>query len=320
MRGSINGQICRLVTEINRIGVSKFLPKQDIRAELKSEGKAVTPQAIAERMGIHGGKTLNNYVGCWKELANFAKSEFELKDMELIDGETVRTFLELKIEEGKSYSHFENYCAAFGALENALKSFTTEVRQEDRDFGIRTVINAIRPEAKAELKSFEGTRNYSDPQKLISELSGTSALVAKIQLESGCRVSEASKITADQLKGMTTDKFTGKEIGQFDFYGKGGKYNIGNLLPSTYKELQHEIQNKGELKLSQDTYRNNLQKASETSGQDYNGSHGLRWNFAQNRVGELQAHGVGYVQSFGQVSSEMGHNRVYMTEHYLGKN
>jgi intergrase/recombinase len=170
-----------------------------------------------------------NYIGCWKELANWSKEEFGLKDMEKIDGETVRSFLEQKIEEGKSYSHFDNYCAAFGALENALKSFTTEVRQEDRDFRIRTVINAIRSEAKSELKTFEGTRNYADPQKLISELSGSAALVAKIQLESGCRITEASKLTSSQLKGMTTDKFTGKDIGQFVFHGKGGKFNIGNL-------------------------------------------------------------------------------------------
>lgn len=320
MRGSLKGQICHLVTEINRIGVSKFLAKQDIRAELKAEGKAVTPQTVAERMGIHGKETLNNYVGCWKELANWTKEETGLKDMELIDGETVRSFLELKMEEGKSYSHFENYAAAFGALENALTLFTKEVRLEDRDFGIRSVINEIRPLAKAELKSFDGTRNYADPQKLISELSGTAALVAKIQLESGCRIDEASKLTTSQLKGMTTDRFTGKEIGQFDFYGKGGKYNIGNLSPSTYKELEKEIQTKGELKLSQNTYWKNLKTASEKSGQDYNGSHGLRWNFAQNRMAELQAHCVGNVQSLGQVSKEMGHNRIYMTEHYLGKN
>ena len=70
---------------------------------------------------------------------------------------------------------------------------------------------------------------------------------------------------------MTTDTFTGKEVGQFAFHGKGGKCNIGNLSPPTFAQLKMEIQRNGELKLSQDTYRNDLRKASEKSGQDYNG-------------------------------------------------
>jgi integrase len=48
------------------------------------------------------------------------------------------------------------------------------------------------------------------------------------------------------------------------------------------------------------------------------GAHGLRHAYAQERMRELQATGVGYLEARGIVSQELGHFRPEITETYLG--
>jgi integrase len=309
----------RLSVEVNEIGTSKNNAKDEARQILADMGLSASSENIAKLTGIHGKDTMGDYMQRWQTLGEFAKTEFGVKNMELLTGEIVKAFLAEKIELGVAYSTFSGYCAAFTKLESALESFTKDIRNIDKDFGFRSAIHELRQDARSELPHFVGTRNYDDPSKLISSLSGASDLVARIQLESGARISEASKITMEQLRGMTTDRFTGKAIGQFDIIGKGGKYNVCNISEKTYQDVQKHIYEHGSLNLSADTYRNNIQAAAEKTEQQYNGSHGLRWCFAQNRMAELKCTGVGYVQALGQVSREMGHNRISITEHYLGK-
>lgn len=319
MKGSVNHQTGYLMTFVNEIGESKSEAKEEARQELESQGLPATSERIAELTGIHSVSTAENYIEKWQELGDFARSEMGIRDMGKLDGETVKAFLQEKIEAGVSYSHFSGYCAAFGKLETALERFSEEVKGIDRDYGFRDAIGEVRPEAREELPRFEGTRNYDDPSRLIQALPDVSSLVARIQLESGARLSEASKISSEQLKGITNDKMTGKEIGQFNFTGKGGKDNTGNLSPGTYQDLVKHVAEYGSLNVSADAYRDDLKTASTATGQDYNGSHGLRWNMAQERYQELRENGVGHVRALGQVSKEMGHNRVEITEHYLGK-
>ena len=57
---------------------------------------------------------------------------------------------------------------------------------------------------------------------------------------------------------------------------------------------------------------------AKKSDQKYNGSHGLRWNFAQNRMDYHMTHGgLTYEAGLVAVSDEMGHVRGDITEHYL---
>ena len=317
MRGSISSQLGRLSVEVNKLGESKYEAKADARIELASAGLSATSEAIAEKTGIYSAGTMSNYMERWIEFGEYAKSELGIKDMEKLDADAVRSFLADKIEQDVSYSHFSQYCAALGKLEQAIESFGQSVRGIERDPDFKSAIDELRPEARAELSRFEGTRAYDNPGQLVENLSGTSQLVASIQLESGTRLSEASNITAGQLKGMSQD-CTDKVVGQFDFVGKGGKENVGNLSPETYERLVQHIAEHGSLSHSVDVYREDLKQASERTGQEYNASHGLRWNFAQDRYNELRSAGFGEKASLGQVSEEMGHNRIEITNHYLG--
>ena len=71
------------------------------------------------------------------------------------------------------------------------------------------------------------------------------------------------------------------------------------------------------INVKQSTYREALHIACDVVGQDWNGTHGMRHNFAQDRMAELQGEGMSYNQALAQVSAEMGHHRLEITEIYM---
>ncbi|WP_306547277.1 hypothetical protein [Desulfobulbus sp.] len=99
--------------------------------------------------------------------------------------------------------------------------------------------------------------------------------------------------------------------------GKGGKVREVGVKPDTYARLEKVVANGQRFELSGDAYRRELKDAAMATGQEYQGSHGLRWSWAQERHQELQRSGKTYEQTIGQVSREMGHERADITEHYL---
>jgi len=62
-----------------------------------------------------------------------------------------------------------------------------------------------------------------------------------------------------------------------------------------------------------------LKEASLLSGQVYQGSHGFRYNFAQEKYEQLLSDGFGHWEALKEVSELMGHHRPEITMHYLGK-
>lgn len=320
MRGSIRGQILHLynASGIDSIGQSKFQAKDGARVALAAEGRSGTSEAIAEKIGIHSLGTRENYQSKWQELGRFCKEEFSLKNMEKLSADQVREFLAYKIELGVSYSHWGGYAAALGKLETALNAYSAKY---DRSFSydFRSVVKELRPEARAELPRFAGTRHYDSPAQLVAAIGNkTHNLVARIQHESGLRLAGASRISSSQLQGLAKDAMTGKTVGLINYIGKGGKAGTAKVTPETYRQLADHISKQVQLQVSPDGYRESLKIASQSTGQYYNGSHGLRWNFAQERFKELQTAGVSYEKALGVVSHEMGHNRIEITEHYLG--
>jgi integrase len=126
-----------------------------------------------------------------------------------------------------------------------------------------------------------------------------------------------SLIKAEQLSGLNSDSITENLKGHITIQSKGGKENVLKISPETYAKLEHHIRQNGEFKIDKDSYMADLQNASVNTNQQYNGSHGLRWSFAQERFQEIQQHGYTYEQALTQISHELGHERADITEHYL---
>jgi hypothetical protein len=320
MRGSPASQLLHVfkVSEINKIGNSKHKAKAEARAALAVEGRSATSAAIAEKTALYNFGTAETYLDKWCECGRYCRDEMNLKNMELLSGDHVWEYLLDKIEEGVSYSTWQGNAAALSKLESALNLFSQKF-VKGLVYSFRPAIDKLRPEAQSELPRFEGTRQYLAPDALTAALNNPAHhLGALLQHRGGVRVHEASLVLADQLHGVTRDEYTGRSIGTYQYQAKGGKLNKAKLPIEVYQLLEDHIKEHGQLSFSADVYRAELKFAAKKTRQKYNGSHGLRWNYARERLSELLANNISFEHALGIVSSELSHNRIAITRHYTG--
>jgi integrase len=191
-------------------------------------------------------------------------------------------------------------------------------------YDFRPAIEELRAIAKAELHLMMETRAYADPEALIERIPDPLFQVtAGIQYEGGARIRGAALIRNAQLRGMRIDDIAGKEVGVIflpSVSTKGGREREIFVSRNVYTDLCNLIAaNNGELKIDHDRYRHELKKAAVATNQRYTGSHGLRHSFAQRRLQECLARGMGEVAAKLRVAHEMGHSRPAITELYLKK-
>ncbi len=310
MRGSIVYQVHRLWQNVNEIGTSKHEAKAVARAN-----GARTWHDIGKSMGVKSHGTADAYRSVWREILRHAKAERGLKDSELLSGEDVRKYLVEKIEDGVAHATISKYFAASEKLELALNR-EAQKKGAERKYDFSADLKMVRQEAK-DLARFEGSRAYVAPELLVSAVHGEQYnLAASMQREGGARVSEVNHLTKDHLRGLQPDSQTGAAKGWAYIKGKGGKKRDIGFSGETYARLEKAVEI-GRFEFDKNAYRQELKAAAERTGQKYEGSHGLRWSWAQERHQELQQHGLSYEQALSQISQEMGHERSDITEHYL---
>jgi integrase len=194
--------------------------------------------------------------------------------------------------------------------------------QTGRAYDFNQAINDLRPIAKADLALKVETREYTDPLALIGSIENTAyRLGARLQYEGGARIREAGLIARGQLLGIRQDKVTCRDVGVVFLNStgtKGGRAREMQISLESYLELSRIITEAGCYRIDDhDAYRRALRKASLGTHQSYNGSHGLRYCFAQRRYLECRAQGMGEIEAKLQVSLDMGHGRPNITEWYL---
>lgn len=192
-------------------------------------------------------------------------------------------------------------------------------------------------------------RAYDDPQALIDAITDSAfQLAAKIQYESGARLEGIERIDhclsiktqklhdnrlsdsidyiridelkskVDQLQGIEYDSLEAIQKGRIFDIEKGGKPGILLVSVDTYKQLKAHLLKHDIFRIDPNKYRMVIKKAAQITNQEYQGSHGLRWNFARERFKKIQViGGLTYDQALQQVSWEMKHERADITEHYL---
>jgi integrase len=311
MYGGIDSQVTHIFNDsgILEIGKSKHQAKELARAN-----EAKTWHEVGKYLGIYSYGTADTYKDVWHEFARFAKSELRLKDMEKTGSEHVGAFLFQKIEDGIARSTYQKISAAMEKFEMALNRYSQKFGKGNL-YDFDKTIRAASKEAQAELEKGGTPRAYEKPTEVINRLERDShQLVASIQHQGGARISEATWIKEHQLKGVEE----GRGVIFLDFT-KGGKEREMRIDPETYNQLEKAISDMYEFKVDKGGYRVALRIASEATGQKYQGSHGLRWSFAQERMETLQVNGRTYEEALVMVSNEMGHNRADITNHYLRK-
>ncbi len=306
MRGSVVYQVHEVFKEIIRFGESKHEAK-----ELAREQGAKTWHEISKNIGIYSYKTADQYRDISKEAFRYAKEQFNVKDIEKLQGEHIRAYLESKIADGIKYSTFQKYSAALEKLEIALNKYA-ETHDTGKEYHFD--LSSVREQAREVLERTQVTRAYENPQALINSIQNPEYhVIAQAQYEGGFRISELNHLSEKNFKENNTFQVIS---------GKGGKDREVPLSKETYQALQSLLdkadKSDGKYKFNMDAYRNALKEAAQTSNQEYTGSHGLRWNFAQEKFMELQRdHGKTYEQALQIVSNLLGHERADITEHYL---
>ncbi|MBW1953588.1 MAG: hypothetical protein JRI66_10975 [Deltaproteobacteria bacterium] len=318
MHGSIQHQVTHLyhASGIKQIGNSKHAAKARARA-----AGAKTWHELGKHLGIYSYRTADAYRDVWRGVGQFAKETFGLKNMERLAGYHVGAYLQLKIEMGVARATFFQYASACEKLELALNQYA-KLRGTGREYDFAAEIQEARAEGQF-LARFEGTRAHEHPDRIVRKMQGRYQLIATCQIEGGARLDEV-RFKEENLKKLHPDPITGEEKGWLAVDGKGGKKRDIMVSPAAYQAIAEQV-----LQLApgphwgiagqadRDAYRSEIKKACVQTREDYTGSHGFRWDFAQKRFREVQRAGLSYNEALWQVSHEMGHERADITLHYL---
>ena len=271
--GSIKYQVSQILQKVNGIGTSKKETREQSGAKSLESGHKVSDK-------VHSYKSLENMRNDLTNLANYAKAEFQIKDIKEINIDIVKSWIDSK---NISYNTASNYFSELNKVSDHF-NFTREEIKE------------LRADLKNDLpKTVLETRAYKNLEKI--ELNPKHQAAFELQRDHGLRVNAATHINLDkQLNGNT-----------LTFREKGGKLSRKELSPNLAQKLKENAVD-GKYEINKRTYSRDLQKKIEESGQKYNGTHGIRHSYAQKML---------ETNSKAEVSHEMGHSRPEITDTYL---
>ena len=152
------------------------------------------------------------------------------------------------------------------------------------------------------------TRAYADPRGMIDAMdSPQMQMIATMQLDYGLRIGDATKIDTAKIDGTTLTVENSKN---------GQDLRI-ELKAEDVEKINALADADGKISVRQSDYAEALKDACHTTGQTWTGTHGLRHNYAQDRMDTLTSEGKTWTQALYIVSEEMGHHRVDITLTYL---
>jgi len=305
MKGSPLHQARTAFSMIDGIGTSRHQDK-----EIAKRQGYVTKSDIAKHTLVYSFETREQYINIAVDLLKFAKENYNIKDAARLNSEVANAYLINKIESGISKASFNKYAAAITKFETAINAFQKQHNLPQVDLNT-TQARQIAAETmqKEEIKS----RTYENPQALIENIKdNVFKVIATAQLQGGFRISELNHLSIANFKDNNTILV---------LKGKGGKDREVELPEQTYKALmelatKHTNTANGKFAFDMNQYRNELKEAAKTSGQSYQGTHGLRWNAAQNLYIKASSQ-HGEVKAMEIVSNFLGHTRASITQHYL---
>lgn len=274
MRASIGYQVSLMLKARNGIGESKLESRNSSGITSLESGHKISDK-------FHSYKSLENARNDLMNLGRYAKAEFGISKMSEINKEVISSWIK---DKNITYNTASNYLSEINKVSEHLSISREEVRD-------------LRAELRTELRANQlESRAYKNLDRI--ELPTRSQPAFELQRDYGLRMSAATRINLEkQLDGNT-----------LRYQEKGGKWSereINNTLAQKIRENAVE----GKYELSRNTYREHLQKEIEKSGQEYNGTHGIRHTYAQR---ELETG-----RSKQEVSEDLGHSRAEITNTYL---
>lgn len=286
----IEREIHNIMESISGIGTSKH--------DARAISQAVGANGHKISQDIHSTKYYQDIKNDFRNLAIFARTNLNQKIQD-INKITVTKWIRSKNLTVRSAS---NMISHISKIEHFLKTTRSE-------------LNELRKELKESFRvNHKKSRAYNTHKINVSRMQSNMQPAAKLQIEYGLRMSEATGITVRTNTLHKTDFFTKEDKGLYPeqniliFAGKGGIIQKKELS----KELTENIVNNaphGRYQVNNRTYERHLQKEVIKSGQKWNGTHGFRHSYAQNSL----AKGLPKTE----VSKQMGHSREDIVNTYL---
>lgn len=272
--GSTLYQVSQIINAVNGIGTSKFESRNESGLRSVESGHKISDK-------VHSVKSIENLRDDLNNLASYAKAEHNIKDVSQIDAQVVKGWIKSK---EITYNTASNYLSEINKVSEHLNITREEVAQLRAEFKETLVNNP------------QESRAYKDLNKI--QLSERAQPAFELQRDYGLRVSAATKIDVDKQLNENT----------LSYAEKGGKLSEKVISPVLADKIREMAKN-GKYELNNRTYSRELGKAIEKTGQNYNGTHGIRHSYAQSRLEQGT--------SKSEVSQEMGHSREEITNTYI---
>ncbi len=302
MRGSPRGQATGVLMTMKAFGESRHAAKKKAY-----DAGARTFHEINKDIGIHSTATMTIYIARMTEMLKWVRKNHNVRDAQKLLPEHVEAWLDSKIRKGVSRRTLTQYCAAAQKFSAGLKKMDQKTKTTDDTRDWSSMLAETRKIGKEKLKMPHEPRAYERPSVGIKNLENfEEQLVASMQLYGGARISEVVHIDETQLRAE----------GVWLENTKGGRPRMMRLPKWLHEAVTKYVREHGSLDVDSDEYRGNLKDAMLVAGEKWCGTHGLRWNFAQDRYDQLVSSGLSEKQANLQISQEIGHNREDITQWY----
>lgn len=267
---------------------------------------------------ISSYRTAENYAQTLKATAEWARENGHVNGLKDVDGQLAQAYLAERAELVSQKTLDQDRQALQAYVGHALERTISE-----------------RPDGALGQQSRGLTaEQYSAVRENLSDRSQLSADLAR---ESGVRASELHTIAraeerpANEHRDWREDRFAGREGVRYTVVGKGGlcrevlvQKDTAERLEACRRDAPVTVVDRG-VRYSESRYdlrggqsiSNAFSKASNEALDRSNGFHGLRHDYAQERMNELQERGYSYNDAREVVSQELGHFRPEITEAYL---
>ena len=271
-------------------------------------------QHAARSLDLQSQGTERNYEQALSGVAQFIKEE-RLGDLRGLNKETAERYLEMRSQE--------------------VGQKTLDLDRQAMQAVIGEKLAVVKSEQSQTLESRAYTSEQA--QMVASAQSEKHSLATQIAENAGLRAHEllslkpVSERPADTHREYRDDRFSGREnVAIYTVEGKGGLCREVALDKSLAEKLENRrldepktVYDRGIGYTTQydlgggKQWSDSFSKASERELGWSNGAHGLRHEFAQERMNTLQGSGYEYREALEIVSQEMGHFRPEITEVYL---
>lgn len=295
-RASAEAAANRFEKAMNGIGVSKAERERESGLKCDRSGQNKSDK-------LHSYSSLDNFKSSTKMYFEHVKQEHgTLKGN--INNDTLTAYLQDRLDRGEIKESTAN--SYLSSLSNI--SIAQEKMGMTATIDAREVAGNLQDQGYTLSREY-GDRAYNEPTDLVNAMERNTdyGLSTTLQYEHGLRVGDATD----------SDKWRVTDDGKLEISGSknGVTYQTDVMSPELRERVERAIEN--EYSVSDSHYTATL-KAN--CGEEWNGTHGLRYNFAQERVEELKEQGYTYREALEQTSLEMGHSRPGITEHYLSRN